>query len=207
MKNTYFLFFLLFVLSTPTTSFSQSPTVLTIDDDEISLEEFEYIFKKNNKDKAITIDSLDNYSDLFINFKLKVKEAKMAGLDTNQSFISELNGYRKQLSRPYLTDSDLLDEMIKESYDRMNMEISASHILVKCDVNANPADSLRAFNKITKLREKIVGGEDFEKVAKSKGGSEDPSVQQNGGYLGYFTAFQMVYPFESAAYNTKVGEI
>lgn len=186
---------------------AQKDVVMTIDGQDVTLEEFEYIYKKNNREQIITKDSLDNYLDLFVNFKLKVTEARNMGLDTNRSFISELNGYRKQLARPYLTDGDLLDDMVQESYERMNKEIKASHILVKCRPNSNPADTLKAYNKILKLRDRIMKGEDFEKVAKSKGGSEDESVVQNGGNLGYFSAFQMLYPFESAAYNTKVGEV
>lgn len=184
-----------------------SETILTIEEEKVSLEDFESIFRKNNRDSAITKESLDEYIELFINFKLKVQEAKSLGLDTNASFIQELSGYRKQLSRPYLTDSDLLDDLVNEAYDRKSQEVKASHILVNCSPNATPEDTLKAYKRIVNLRNRVIGGEDFTTVAKGNGGSDDPSVKDNGGDLGYFTVFQMVYPFEEAAYNTQVGEV
>ena len=83
----------------------------------------------------------------------------------------------------------------------------ASHILISCELKASPEDTLKAWNKIMKLRNRIMAGEDFESVARGLGGSEDPSVAQNGGDLGYFSVFQMVYPFENAAYTTEVGQV
>jgi peptidyl-prolyl cis-trans isomerase SurA len=156
---------------------------------------------------VITTASLDEYMELFINFKLKVREAIELGLDTSSSFQRELLGYRKQLARPYLVDQALLDELIFEAYERQQQEVRASHILIKCDDNASPADTLKAYNKIVELRNRIVNGEDFETVATGKNGSQDPSVRDNKGDLGYFTAFQMVYPFEEAAFTTEVGDI
>ncbi len=187
------------------TTFAQKETVLTIGGEDVSLEEFENIFRKNNREEKVTKEALDEYMELFINFKLKVLEAKSQGRDQTKEFKKELANYRKQLARPYLTDSELLDELVKEAYDRKKVEVKAAHILVNCSPNASPEDTLKAYNKILKIRNRILNGEDFTKVAKET--SEDPSVKQNGGELGYFSAFQMVYPFESAAYNTPVGGI
>ncbi len=181
--------------------------LMTVENEEITVRDFEYIFKKNSTDEAVTKESLDEYIQLFINYKLKVLAAKEAKLDTNQAFISELAGYRKQLARPYLTDGELLDQLTLEAYDRKKQEVHARHILIKVAADASPEDTLIAWNKISNLKKRIEGGEDFVKVAKGKGGSEDPSVKDNGGDLGFFSAFQMVYPFEEAAYNTKEGEI
>lgn len=182
-------------------------TVLTVENEKVSRDDFESIFKKNNRDTVVTQASLDEYMELFINFKLKVREAREEGLDTNDAFKRELKGYRKQLARPYLIDNDLLDELVREAYDRSSTEVKATHILIKVDQNARPEDTLKAYNRALKLRERILAGEGFADVARSKGGSDDPSVRDNGGDLGYFSAFQMVYPFESAAFNTPVGEI
>lgn len=186
---------------------SKSATVLTVDGEATTLEEFENIFRKNNRDSVITKQALDEYMELFINFKLKVKEAREAGLDTVAKFRTELEGYRAQLARPYLTDSDKLNDLVQEAYRHQSQEVHAMHILVKCDPNASPADTAKAYNRIMAMRERILNGEDFSAVAKSKEGSEDPSARDNGGDLGYFTAFQMVYPFELASYNTPVGQI
>lgn len=186
---------------------AQDEIVLTVAGEDVTKSDFESIFKKNNRDSAITKESLDEYMELFINFKLKVKEAKELGLDTNQSFIKELAGYRRQLARPYLIDSDLLDELIRTAYERKKTEIRASHILVTLDANATPEDTLKAWNRALAFRNRLIKGENFESVAKSKAGSDDPSAANNGGDLGYFTVFQMVYPFEEAVYNLEIGEI
>ena len=106
-----------------------------------------------------------------------------------------------------MVDTELLDALVVEAFERKNQEVRASHILVSVDAKASPADTLKAWNRIQALRSRVVAGEDFETVARSKGGSEDPSVTSNGGDLGWFTAFQMVYPFECAAFNTEVGDV
>ena len=128
-------------------------------------------------------------------------------MDTAEAFKKELAGYRTQLARPYLVDTELLDALVAEAFERKNQEVRASHILVSVDAKASPADTLKAWNRIQGLRSRVAAGEDFETVARSKGGSEDPSVASNGGDLGWFTAFQMVYPFECAAFNTEVGDV
>lgn len=182
-------------------------TVLTIDQENISLEEFENIFRKNNRETAITPAALDEYMELFINFKLKVMEARSLGMDTVKKFITELEGYRATLARPYLTDATLLDRLVNEAYEHTKLEVRASHILVKCDANASAADTLKAYNRAMEMRNRILSGQDFATVAKGKDGSDDPSAKDNGGDLGYFSAFDMVYPFEKAAYDTPVGQL
>jgi peptidyl-prolyl cis-trans isomerase SurA len=202
------LFIMMVVLSCASlNAFSQDKkaTILTIDGESITLEEFDNIFRKNNRDSSITQAALDEYMQLFINFKLKVKEARVLGLDTVAKFKTELEGYRAQLARPYLTDTDVLNELMHEGYDRLNQEIHASHILIKCEPNASPEDTLKAFNKAMEIRNQILNGSDFTIVAKDR--SEDPSAKENGGDLGYFTAFQMVYPFEDAAYKANTGDL
>jgi peptidyl-prolyl cis-trans isomerase SurA len=181
------------------------PTVLSVDGEDVSLEEFENIFRKNNRDSVVTKAALDEYMELFINFKLKVHAAKAAGLDTVSKFKYELQGYRAQLARPYLTDQEKLDELMQEAYAHLQEEVRASHLLIECKPNALAADTLKAYNKIMDIRKKILAGESFESAAKKY--STDKSVEKNNGDLGYFTAFQMVYPFELAAYNTKIGEV
>jgi len=179
--------------------------LLTIQGKDVSLSEFEAIYKKNNSKEKMTEESLQEYLELYIKFKLKVREAEELGLDTTAAFVKELAGYRKQLAQPYLTDKEVTESLIKEAYERMKTEIHAVHILIMVDAEASPKDTLAAYNKVMKAKRRISNGEEFEKVAKEMSG--DPSVKQNGGDLGYFSALYMVYPFETAAYNTKVGEL
>ena len=173
------------------------PVLMTIGSTKVTVSEFENVYRKNNsKEGTPDAKSLAEYVDLFVNFKLKVKEAEEMGLDTAKSFKEELGGYRKQLAQPYLTDKDVNDKLLKETYDRMQEDVHASHILVKVSETALPKDTLDAYNKILKIRARIVKGEDFNKVAAEKGISDDPSSKDNGGDLGFFTSLQMVYPFE-----------
>lgn len=181
--------------------------VLEVGGEFVTLSDFQHVYGKNNRDSVYTVEALDDYMELFVNFKLKVLEAESLGMDTASAFIKELAGYRDQLARPYLVDGELLDALVEEAFERKGLEVRASHILVSVDENASPTDTLRAWNRIHGLRNRIENGEDFETVARSKSGSDDPSVTSNGGDLGWFTAFQMVYPFECAAFETEEGAL
>ena len=182
------------------------PVLLTVAGDNIARSEFDRVFRKNNnKDSTYDEKAVREYLDLYINYKLKVKEAEAQKLDTSETFITELSGYRKQLAQPYLTDKDVSESLIKEAYERLKKDVHASHILIKVETDALPKDTLAAYNRILKIRDLIMKGADFAKVARDS--STDPSAKDNGGDLGYFTGMQMVYPFETAAYNTKPGQI
>jgi peptidyl-prolyl cis-trans isomerase SurA len=185
----------------------KDPVILTINKDEIHKSDFLSVYLKNNNDPKFDKESLDNYVELYKRFKLKVAEAEELGYDKNPELLKELEGYRKTLARPYLVDSAKNESLIREAYERSKFEIRSSHILIMVNEDATPQDTLKAYNKILALKKRIDGGESFEDVASGKGGSEDPSVAQNKGDLGYFTAFQMVYPFESMAYSTPVGKV
>jgi peptidyl-prolyl cis-trans isomerase SurA len=189
-----------------TVAFSQGdPVIMTIDGKPITKSEFLQIYLKNNDNPKYDQASLDEYMDLFKRFKLKVAEAEALGYDTIPKLVKELNGYQKQLARPYLIDSSKNESLVKEAYAHTKEEIRASHILLRLESNATPADTLKAYNQLIGLKARIDKGEDFSYVAKGKGGSQDPTVQSNGGDLGYFTAFQMVYQFEDVAFRTPVG--
>ncbi len=193
-------------------------TLMTIAGENVSKTDFLAIYNKNNvKGEVIDKKSLDEYLELFINFKLKVKEAEELGMDTLTSFKTELAGYRKQLAQNYLVDNEMTEKLIVEAYGRMQKDIRASHILIKLEPGASPKDTLEAYTKALDIRKRLLAGESFEKLAKEM--SDDlsakdreasggrPAMKGNGGDLGYFTVFDMVYPFETAAYSTKPGEV
>jgi len=183
----------------------ESPVLMTIGNEKVTLDEFERIYRKNNSETSMNRQTPEEYLDLFINFRLKVMEAEALGMDTTAKFLNELEGYRKQLAKPYMTDNETREEMMKEAYERAQYDINASHILIKLPPNPTPGDTLAAYEKIMAIRNRIIGGEPFEVVARAT--SDDASVQRNGGNLNYFTVFSMVYPFENMAYNTPVGEV
>lgn len=203
MKVLLLFFIISFLFSN---SYAQKdPVILTFDEEEVTKSEFLQVYLKNNNHPKYDKASLDDYMELYKKFKLKVAEAKHLGYDTLTDLKKELEGYRKQLARPYLTDSSKNKSLVEEAYERMKHEVEASHILIKVSPDVSPEDSLKAYNKIMAIKKRLDNGEDFESLAVEA--SEDPSAKTNKGYLGYFTAFQMVYAFESAAYNTKVGEV
>jgi len=207
---------LLVVLGCSSIVFAQkkSKILVTIDGEKISISDFKRVYEKN-------LDAIDNEEakdveknlDLFINYKLKVKEAYGINLDTLTSYVKEMEMYRNQLSAPYMQDSAFINKLVKDAYFRTKNEVKAKHILIITPKNPSPKDTLEAYQKIVKIRDRITKGEDFEEVAVEV--SEDPSVKDdqksgrlgNRGNLGYFSAFRMVYPFEAAAYNTKVGAV
>lgn len=212
----------LLALMTPALLFAQcwkSKTLISLGDREISAGDFMAIYEKNNlRNDVIDKKNIDEYLDMYINFKLKVIEAENQQKDTLPKFVKEFQGYRQQLSKPYFSSDAVNEQLVEEAYERMQWDINASHILVKCDSRAVPADTLKAYNKIMELRNRIMKGEDFGDVAEEA--SEDPSARDieaipgkqraykgNRGNLGYFSVFDMVYPFETGAYNTKVGEV
>lgn len=185
---------------------NDNTVLLTIDNNKITKGEFVRIYKKNNtKDAPVDNKSLNDYLELFINFKLKVLEAESLGLDTVKTFISELAGYRKQLATPYLIDKDVDDKLLKEAYERKKTALRASHILIKLNENSSPADTLTAYNKALDIRKKALAGEDFGKLAQEN--SDDETTKVSGGDISYFSALSTVYPFENAAYSLKTGDI
>src|SRR5690554_4047583 len=181
--------------------------VMKVNGEEVSKSEFLQVYLKNNDNPKYDKESLDEYMELYKKFRLKVAEAEALGYDTIPSLKRELEGYKEQLAHPYLIDSNKTEELLEEAYDRMKYEVRASHILINVSPDASPDDTLKAYNKALNLKKRIDKGEDFAAVAGGADGSEDPSAKANGGDLGYFTAFQMVYPFETATYNLKVGEV
>ncbi|HZY78310.1 MAG TPA: peptidylprolyl isomerase [Cyclobacteriaceae bacterium] len=193
--------------------FSQKKTgptdkvLFTVDKQDVYASEFLYLYRKNNQQKADEMkeEKIREYLDLVIAFKLKVAEARHRGIDTAQVFIKEFTTYRDELKKPFVATADEVGRLTKEAYERLQEDVQAAHILISALPETSPADTLIAFQKLSAIRERAVNGEDFGKLAAEF--SEDPGGKVNGGMLGWFTAFQMVYPFESAAYKTKPGEI
>ena len=192
--------------------------LMTIGDQDVTVKDFSDVYYKNNlKSDVIEKKSVDDYLELFTTFRMKVMEAERLQLDTSAKFQKELAGYRKQLAKPFMSSDDISDELLQEAYQRKLKDIRASHILIRCDKNALPSDTLKAYNRAMEIRKKALKGEDFGDLAVKY--SDDPSAKAtpateqtparpgNRGDLGYFTVFDMVYPFETGAYNTKEGEI
>ena len=204
MKKTIFLLLTLHTLNI----FSQKDTdiLVTINNEKVSVGDFKRVYERNLD--AIDNDEskdIENNLNLFINFKLKVKQAYDLKLDTISSYANEIKTYKRQLIAPYTQDKNQFNNLVKEAYERTRTEIRASHILVKLPRNYNPKDTILPFSKILEARNRVVAGEPFNKVAREV--SEDPSAKNNGGDLGYFSAFNMLYDFEDIAYKTPLGDV
>ncbi len=190
----------------------EEKALLNVGGDEVNNSEFKYFYEKNNReDSDYSKESLDNYLKLFEIFKLKVVEAKAQGLDTLKSFTAEFEGYRKKLALPYLTEGDFNEKLAKEAHSRSKEEVRTSHILILLSPEADPADTLVAYNKLKVVLNQIKSGADFGEMAIKY--SEDKSAQMEDaprgykGDLGYFSTLSLVYNYENAMYNTPVGKV
>lgn len=204
-------------------SFSQTDQVLmTINGEPVMASEFVYIYEKNNQETNIEKKTMEEYLDLFVNFKLKVTEAIAQGVDTTETFKKELAGYRAQATPKYLQDNYAIDSLVLLSYNRMASIRKASHIAVQCPMDADSSTVAMAKARIDSIRTRVTTGlpkqvkkgrktmieqqvEDFNEAATLY--SEEPSAKQTRGELGWIQPFRFVYPFEDAVYTTPVGEV
>ncbi len=202
MKSSVIASLILFTLSIGSFAQTSDPVLMTVNEKPVLKSEFEYIYNKNNTNNSLDKKTLEEYVDLFVNYKLKVEEAKQQKIDTTASFINELQGYRSQLAKPYLTDTKTDENLLREAYEHSKEDVDVSHILIRIPKNATPTDTLKAWNEINAIWKRLEK-ENFARVAKEV--SQDQSAEQNGGHIGWISAFRTVYPFENAAYNTAVG--
>jgi len=185
----------------------ENSVLFQVGDVVVTADEFTSVYEKNKGvGAAIDPKTPEEYLDLYITFKLKIAEAYAQRRDTAAQFMSEFGGYRAQLAKPYLSDQGAEQELLTEAYARMQEEVRASHIMIALDGDALPADTLKVYNQLMDLRATILKGKlTFENAARTQ--SADTWSAKQGGDLGFFTAFSMVYPFESASYNLGQGEI
>ncbi|MFM1884544.1 MAG: hypothetical protein RL168_728 [Bacteroidota bacterium] len=181
-------------------------TLFSVGEKAVSVDEFLYVYGKN-KDIGNQIDpkTPEEYLGLYIAFKRKVAEAEALGRDTVPAFLTEYNTYYRQLLKPYLTDKAVDDNIVKEAYARMATDVRAAHIMLDLPENALPEDTAKVFKQIMAIRDRLNRGESFETIARQQ--SSDSYSAVNGGDLGYFNVFNMVYPFETACYNAAVGQV
>jgi len=195
----------LFFLTNSVFAQKNEDVLMTIDDQPVLASEFKRVYLKN-LDLVLeeSQKSVDGYLKLFVDYKLKVAEAYSQEFDQSDRYKKDFSKYEEQLSRNYIFEDKVTSELAKEAFERNLEEIEASHILIMVNYDAVPRDTLAAFNKIKGIRDRALK-EDFTALARET--SEEPGIEESGGNLGYFTAFALVYPFETAAYATEVGEV
>jgi peptidyl-prolyl cis-trans isomerase SurA len=188
---------------------TDEPVVATFAGETVTLDEFEqrYALSVGGREQAAR-DSFPAYADFlsrYVDFRLKVKQARDLGLDQDSTLRAEIDDYRTQLAKPYFLEREVLDDIVRDLYDKQQEEVRASHILLRLTPDATPADTLAAYTELAALRDSLVAGADFATLAARH--SEDPSVQRNQGDLGYFVGGRMIQAFEDQAYETPVGEV
>lgn len=178
------------------------PVVMNINGKDIPSSEFKYLYEKNNL-QQIQPQSIDDYVDMFVVYKLKVADAEAAGIDTTETFLKEYNGYCADLSRPYMRDSLVEERLVEEAYGRMATSRLVSHIMLP--VGTTYAENEANRQRLDSIRKAIIDGADFGEMAMRF--SSDRSAMKNKGSMGYINANSYPYPFEKAAYDTPVGQI
>ncbi len=187
---------------------SDEAVLFSVNETPVSVSEFSYIYEKNNRDNAsYTKESLEEYLDLYINFKLKVERARELGLHESDSYKAELEGYRKQLADSYVIDREVIDKMVDKIYERKKQDVEVQHVLVSIKRKASDQDETAAYDRIQAVASELQSGKSFEEVVKLY--SDDKNSKDNGGNIGYITAAlpDGYVELEDAAYDNEVGEI
>ncbi|MFN3596766.1 MAG: peptidylprolyl isomerase [Rubricoccaceae bacterium] len=187
-----------------------SPVVATWSGHQLSLDAFEQAYAEADGLVQTTPETVAerrrDFLERYVNFRLKVLAAREAGYDQDEAYRQEIEGYRDQLAGPYFTDKQILDDIVRDLYEKRKEEIEVSHLLLALPPDAPPADTLAALARANEIREAILAGTyTFEEAARRY--SQDPSAASNGGALGYITGGRTVLAFENAAYGTPVGQI
>lgn len=198
----------LLVCGLPLQAQSDDPVLFTVADKPVRLSEFRYIYSKTNGPEAnFSRESLDEYLDLYVKFKLKVQKAHDMQLDTIEQLQQELEGYRRQLADSYLINKEVTERLVREAYDRSKQDIDLNHIVFSVPPNAPPADTMAAYKMAMEVKERLAGGGDFTELARQYSG--DPSVQQNGGHIGYVNVLfpQGFYEMEKTAYELPLNTV
>ncbi|MHA4738742.1 peptidylprolyl isomerase [Dyadobacter sp. MSC1_007] len=184
----------------------ETQPLLEIGSEKFSIDDYQDYYNKNKfaSDSTRTL-SPEEYLPLYTDLKIKVMQAKQDGKDTTLDYREEITSYREQLAKNYLIDKALVEKLTNEAYNRLKQEVRASHILVSVSEDASPADTLEAYRAAVALRGRLEEGTDFGDMASRF--SRDPAAKNTKGDLGYFTAFQTLYPIETSAYTLPVGKV
>lgn len=183
----------------------EDPVLFTVGDKDVHVSEFQYIYNKTNGEKVSYDEaSLKEYLDLYINFKLQVAEGEATELDEKPSVVREQEQYKRQLASTYLIDREITEKLVKEAYDRSLEDRQISHILVAVSPEADEAAQREAFERAKKIKGEVTP-QNFDELAKQY--SDDQYSNAQGGNLGFFTALQLPYALETAAYETEKGAI
>nr|WP_297163843.1 peptidylprolyl isomerase [uncultured Dysgonomonas sp.] len=200
---------LLLVLSCSIAYGQSDPILMKINGNKITKSDFEYAYKKANNE-ASEDQSVNQFLESFINYKLKVEEAKSLELNKDEIFLKEYSRYLEQSQSPYITDSISPEIVARKIYDRLGQNVQMSQLFVAFPTeDILPKDTLKAYNKIVSIRESAIKGDDkeFEELVIK---FSDDSVSRKSsipGYLGWKTALMLDPEVEEAMYSTELDSI
>ena len=178
------------------------PVLMTINGKDIKLSEFEYLYHKNNQ-QQVEKETLEQYVDRFVLYKQKVADAEAAGIDTTTAFVTEFEGYQKDLATPYMTeDTSYHWKFVEEAYNRYKQEINVDHIMLPV---GTPEVTEANMIRMDSIRSLALAGEDWESLAERF--SSDGSKVRNHGHYNFISSCMFPYDFENVVYSTPVGEI
>lgn len=207
-KLLFFLWFTGFVC----TAMSQTdPVLMRINNKPVTLSEFEYNYNKNNSEGVLDKKNVDEYVELFINYKLKVEAALDARLDTTSSFRKEFRTYRDQQIQPLLVPQTRMEEECRKYYDRMKANLQGkdvilpAHIFIRVKQNADKDEQAKLKERIDSVFHALENGADFAELAKKI--SQDPQSAPRGGTLSWIGPNQTLKEFEDVAYSLEKGDI
>ena len=181
---------------------AKDPVIMTINGVDVPKSEFEYLYHKNSQ-QQLAPQPLEEYAEMFKVYKLKVADAKACGLDTTESFRKEMQQYRRELAAPFMADSAYINKLVAEAAARALEDVEASHIMMVKTRDA--AENRRLRLRLDSLRQELIAGADFTDLALRY--SQDRSVVNNKGYMGFISSGRFPYEFETAAFTTPEGEI
>lgn len=180
----------------------KDPVIMTVNGRPVYKSEFEYLYNKN-AGQQIEQQTLDQYVDMFVNYKLKVADALANHYDTTAAYQDELRKYRAELAAPYMLDTDAEKELLDEAFNRYQRLVNVSHIMLQSA--PVPVDT-QALALADSIRTEILSGRlDWNDAAARY--SIDRGTNTKGGKMGWLLTGRFPAPFEDAAYTTPVGEI
>jgi peptidyl-prolyl cis-trans isomerase SurA len=186
---------------------TSNPILATIGDEKITLNNFEENYAKNNggfdTSAASSLEDRQRFLDLFIKFRLKVKEARARGLEKDSAVMSEMETYNTSVAQSYMIEKEVVEPGVRQMYERKKEDVHASHILFRLAPTAVPEDTLKAYDLAMNTIAQIPQVP-FDTLAFKY--SQDPSAKTNYGNLGFFSSGRMVPEFEDACYSLKPGE-
>ena len=181
--------------------FNETDILFSVNNEPVLAGEFVRVYNKNiDLVEDESQKDVDNYLQLYINYKLKLSDAYSRELHKNENYIKELKKYTKQLESTFLTDNVTQEKLLLEAYERTKYEVNISHVLIRMEEDDN--DTIEVYNKILNLRKPLLKNH-IDSLIKNHNNGKDLIVED----LGYFSAFKMIYKFENVAYNTNVGEV